>query len=49
MIDIEMIEKKMGIPIDNKIRMENLKRRTELGTEKWVEEIEEKSIEVVKK
>ena len=45
MIDIEMIEKKMGIPIDNKIRMENLKRRMEIGTEKWVEEMEEKSIE----
>lgn len=37
MMDIEKIEKKFGIPMDDKIRMENLKRRVELGTEKWIE------------
>ena len=42
MTDIEAIEKKFGIPIGNKIRMENLKRRMEIGTEKWVEEQEAK-------
>jgi len=41
MIDIEDIEKRLNIPIDNELRMKNLKRRIELGTGKWIDEMTE--------
>ncbi|MDY6930938.1 MAG: DUF3795 domain-containing protein [Halobacteriota archaeon] len=41
MIDIEGIEKRLNIPIDNKLRMKNLRRRMQLGTEKWIDEMQE--------
>jgi len=37
---IEDLEKTLGIPMNNKIRARNLKRRMEIGTEKWIEEME---------
>ncbi|MDY6865461.1 MAG: DUF3795 domain-containing protein [Halobacteriota archaeon] len=41
MVEIEGIEKRLNIPIDNKLRMKNLKRRMELGTKNWIDEMVE--------
>jgi hypothetical protein len=37
---IEGLEKTLSIPMNNKIRAMNLKRRMEIGAEKWIEEME---------
>ncbi len=39
---LESLEKGLNLPVNNEIRGRNLKRRTEIGTEKWVEEMEAK-------